>query len=200
MEDEIMKNYIYLDREKAKQGTSLVFKVSETKVDNYKEYFEGNAVEFYGEDLPHFITYLKDSDSIRAATEEEKLEKGDRILNDEEVVIDGKIVSYDSYSQKIVEDQIVDKTRQDYINEGIISLDSEKEKARTKREKEYAAYHKLVNNVFMGIEEALTEDESADIKVWHKAWKDVPNNYKNINIGIEDSYPKRSERINYYYN
>jgi len=195
-----MKKYIYLDREKAKEGVSLVFEISETKIETYKEYFEGNAVEFHGEDLPHFITYLKESDSIRSATEEEKLERGDRVLNDGEVLINGKIVSYDSYSQKIVDEQIVDKTRQDYINEGTITLDSEKEKARTQREKEYTAYQKLANNIFMGIEEKLTEDESADIKVWHKAWKDVPNNYTNINISIEKIYPKRSDRINYYYN
>ena len=195
-----MKNYIYLDREKAKEGVSLVYEVSETKVENYKEHFEGNALEFYGDDLPHFITYLKESDSIREATEEEKLERGDRTLNDGEVLIDGKIVSYDSYSQKIVDGQIVDKTRQDYITEEKITLESEKEKARAQREKEYAAYHKLVNNVFMEIEEPLTEDESADIKVWHKAWKDVPGNYTNINIPIEEIYPKRSDRINYYYN
>lgn len=195
-----MKKYIYLDREKAKKGISLVFKMSETKVENYKKYFEGNALEFYGEDLPHFITYLEESDSIRPATEEEKLERGDKVLNDGEVIIGGKIVSYDSYSQKIVDDQIVDKTRQDYINEGTITLESEKAKARTQREKEYTAYHKLVNNIFMGIEEELTEEESSDIKVWHKAWKDVPNNYTNINISIEEIYPKRSDRINYYYN
>ncbi|UUV18058.1 hypothetical protein NRK67_12270 [Fusobacteria bacterium ZRK30] len=195
-----MKNYIYLDREKAKEGVSLVYEVSETKIENYEEYFEGNAVEFYGEDLPHFITYLEETDSIREATEEEKLKRGDRVLNDGEVLMNGKIVSYDSYSQKIVDDQIVEKTRQDYITEGEITLESEKEKARTQREKEYAAYHKLANNIFMGIEEALTEDDSANIKVWHKAWKDVPGNYTNINIPIEGMYPKRSDRINYYYN
>ena len=195
-----MKNYIYIDREKSKEGISLVYEVSETNIENYEEYFEGNAVEFYGEDLPHFITYLEESDSIREATEEEKLERGDRALNNGEVLIDGKIVSYDSFSQKIVDGQIVDKIRQDYIAEGTITLESEKNKARAKREKEYAAYHKLVNNIFMGIEEELTETESTDIKVWHKAWKDVPNNYTNINISIEEMYPKRSERINYYYN
>ncbi|MGB6128866.1 MAG: hypothetical protein WBG30_08960 [Psychrilyobacter sp.] len=194
-----MKRYIYLDREKAKQGISLVYGVSETKIENYEQYFEGNAIEFYGGDLPHFVTYLEGSDSIREATEEEKLERGDRGLNDGEVLINGKIVYYDSYSQKIVNDQIVDKTRQDYISEGTITLDSEKEKARTQREKEYAAYQKLANNIFMGIEEKLTEEESANIKVWHKAWKDVPNNYTNINIVIEEMYPKRSDRINYYY-
>ena len=195
-----MKKYIYLDREKAKEGVSLVYEVSETKIENYEEYFEGNAVEFYGEDLPHFITYLEESDSIREATEEEKLERGDRVLNDGEILVDGKITSYDSYSQKIVDDQIVDKTRQDYITEGTITLESEKDKSRAQRGKEYTAYHKLVNNIFMGIEEELTENESADIKVWHKAWKDVPGNYTNINIPIEEIYPKRSDRINYYYN
>ncbi len=195
-----MKNYIYLDREKAKSGIALVYKISETKVTEYEKYFEGKAVEFYGEDLPHFITYMEETDSIREATEEEKLDRGDRILNDGEVLVDGKIVLYDNYSQKIVDDQIVDKTRQDYINEGTLTLDSEKEKARAQREKEYAAYHKFVNNIFMGIEEELTEDESASIKVWHKAWKDVPNNYTNIHIAIENIYPKRSDRINYYYN
>lgn len=194
-----MGNYIYLDREKAKEGVSLVFKVSETKIENYKEYFEGKAVEFYGEVLPHFITFINETDSIREATEEEKLSRGERSLAEGEAVINNVIVQYDTYSQKIIDGQIVNKTREDYITEGLITLESEKEKARSQREKEYTAYQKLANNIFMEIEEKLTEDESADIKVWHKAWKDVPNNYTNINISIEEFYPKRSDKVNYYY-
>ena len=83
--------YFYLDKKKAKEGITLVFLVSEGRREDYKEYFETAAIEFVGEDIPHFITYQEETDTIREATEEEKLKRGQRPLYDNEAVINGKI-------------------------------------------------------------------------------------------------------------
>uniref|UniRef100_UPI0026EDFABC molybdopterin cofactor-binding domain-containing protein n=1 Tax=Fusobacterium ulcerans TaxID=861 RepID=UPI0026EDFABC len=122
------KKYIYISREQAKQGLSCVFKVADEPVQNMAEYFEGKACLYVGEDLSHFITYIPELDTVREATEEEKLARKQRKLAENEFLKDGKIVSYDPYSQKVVGDEIVEKTREDYIQERIITLETEKEK------------------------------------------------------------------------
>ncbi len=190
--------YFYLDREKAKEGITLVFLVSEERKEDYKKYFEGAAIEFTGEDIPHFITYLEETDTIREATEEEKLERGQRPLYDNETVIDGKIVEYNPHTQKVVEGQLVEKTRDDYIGEGIITLDSEKEKARTQREKEFLALDILDAKVAVG-RDSLTAEEKQEIDIWYETWKELPNNYVDINTPIEGEYPDRPSKVDYYY-
>ena len=64
--------YIYVDKEEAKKGISLVLAVSENKIEDYKNILGNNAVEFIGEDLPYYITYDETKDIIRESTEEEK--------------------------------------------------------------------------------------------------------------------------------
>ncbi len=190
--------YFYLDREKAKEGITLVFLVSEERKDNYKEYFKGTAIEFTGEDIPHFITYQEETDTIREATEEEKLRRGQRALYDNEILIDGKIVEYNPYTQKVVEGEIVEKTREDYISEGIVTLESEKDKARSQREAELYALDILDAKVAVG-RDVLTPEEKEDVDIWYETWKDIPNNYSDIEVPIEESYPERPSKIDYYY-
>ena len=125
-------NYIYLDREKAKLGIALVYFASESAVGNYEEYFEGKAIEFIGDNLPHYITYVEDMDSVREATEIEIIERGQRVLADNEVIIDNEIVVYNAESQKVIDGEILDKTLSDYIEEGTITLDKYKEKLKEK--------------------------------------------------------------------
>ena len=50
----------------------------------------------------------------------------------------------------------------------------------------------------MGIEKALTQGEQEEVEQWHQGWREVPNNYMDINIPIEESYSVMLERINYY--
>ena len=57
-----MEKYIYLDRENAKKGIALVFAAKDHPVKDYPAYFGGEAIEFVGEDLPHYITYVQDGD------------------------------------------------------------------------------------------------------------------------------------------
>ena len=191
------KKYIYISREQAKQGVSCVFAVKDAPVQNMAEYFEGKACLYVGEDLPHFITYLPELDTIREATEEEKLERNQRKLSENELLIDGKITSYDPYSQKVINNEIIEKTREDYIAEGLITLETEKAKARAEREKVFIAldlYDKAV----------LREDiqESAEGKKardeFRQAWLELPNNYTDLNTPIEELYPVLPAIIAYF--
>lgn len=191
------KKYIYISREQAKKGVSCVFMVSDTPVQNMAEYFEGKACLYVGEDLPHFITYLPELDTIREATEEEKLVRQQRTLAENELLIDGKIVSYDTYSQKIVDGNIVEKTREDYIQEGLITLETEKEKARMEREKVFTALDLYDKAVLRGdIEESVEGKAARDS--FREAWLELPNNYTDINTPIEELYPILPSIIAYF--
>ena len=191
------KKYIYISREQAKKGVSCVFMVSDTPVNNMAEYFEGKACLYVGEDLPHFITYLPEADTIREATEEEKLERNQRNLAENELLIDGKITSYDPYSQKIVDGNIVEKVREDYIAEGIITLETEKEKARMEREKVFNALDLYDKAVLRGdIEESVEGKAARDS--FREAWLELPNNYVDINTPIEELYPILPSIIAYF--
>lgn len=107
--------YIYLDREEAKKGITLVLLTSPKKKRDFKKYFEGKAIEYVGDNLPHFITYVEESDTIREATEEEKLEKGQRSLFDNEALINGKITEYDPETQKVVSGKLIERTSEYHI-------------------------------------------------------------------------------------
>lgn len=191
------KKYIYISREQAKKGVSCVFMVSDTPVQNMAEYFEGKACLYVGEDLPHFITYLPEADTIREATEEEKLSRQQRTLAENELLIDGKIVSYDTYSHKVIDGAVVEKTREDYIVEGLITLETEKAKARAEREKIFNAldlYDKAVlrGDIQESAEGKATRDE------FRQAWLELPNTYTDLNTPIEELYPTLLAIIAYF--
>ena len=191
------KKYIYISREQAKKGVSCVFAVKDEPIKNMAEYFEGKACLYVGEDLPHFITYLPELDTIREATEEEKLERNQRKLAENELLIDGKITSYDPYSQKIVDGNIVEKTREDFIQEGLITLETEKEKARMEREKVFNALDLYDKAVLRGdIEESVEGKAARDS--FREAWLELPNNYVDINTPIEELYPILPSIIAYF--
>ncbi|WP_306583700.1 hypothetical protein [Fusobacterium ulcerans] len=191
------KKYIYISREQAKKGVSCVFMVSDTPVNNMAEYFEGKACLYEGEDLPHFITYLPEADTIREATEEEKLERNQRKLAENELLKDGKIISYDPYSQKVIDGNIVEKTREDYIQEGLITLETEKEKARMEREKVFNALDLYDKAVLRGdIEESVEGKAARDS--FREAWLELPNNYADLSTPIEELYPVLPAIIAYF--
>ncbi len=190
--------YIYLDREEAKKGVALVFKASEESIKGWDKYFEGKAVEFVGDDLPHFITYEEATDTVREATEEEKLERGQRELYENEALIDGEIVQYNPYLEKVIDNQIISKTREDFINEGVITLESEKDKARNQREKEFISidtYEKCV----LRERQPETPEMKIEVDNYIDAWKGLPNSYEDLSTPIEELYPKRPEYLDYYY-
>lgn len=192
-----MNKYIYISKEEAKKGVALVYAVTEEPIQNMDEYFEKKACLFIGQDLPHFITYLENENTIREATEEEKLERGQRQLAKNEILKNGKIISYNMNTQKVVNDEIIDKTREDYISEGAITLDSEKEKARTEREKQLRALDLYDKAVLRG-DIMETEEMKKNRDEFRKSWLEIPNNYDDINIPIEEFYPIPIESILYF--
>lgn len=189
--------YIYLDREKAKKGVAQVLGASEEKIKNYIEYFEDKAIEFIGDNIPYYITYVSELDAVRTATAEEMLEKNQRELKENEILINGKIVDYDIYSQKIVNNQIVDKTREDYINDKVITLDTEKLKARGERERDLNAVDLYDKAVLRGdiIETAKDKNER---DLFRNTWLNIPNNYVDLSVPIEKLYPVPTEKIKYF--
>ena len=109
--------YIYLDREEAKKGFALVLGASETKIEDYKNHYGGRAIEYVGDDIPHYITFDETTDTIREATETEKLERNQITLEDNQVIIDNQIYTYDKKYQKVVDNKIIDKTLKELLEE-----------------------------------------------------------------------------------
>ncbi|MCF2673385.1 hypothetical protein [Fusobacterium varium] len=118
-------------------------------------------------------------------------------MAENEFLKDGKIISYDPYSQKVVDGAIVEKTREDYINEGLITLETEKEKARAERKKVFSALDLYDKAVLRGdIEESREEKLARDY--FRKAWLELPNNYTDLSTPIEELYPIQPVIITYF--
>lgn len=191
------KNWHYICKEHAKQGVVLSFATFDEPVENYEQYFDNRAVEVHG-DVPHFITYIEETNSIREATEEEKLARNQRILNENEFLDNnGKIKSYDINTQKIVDNKVIDKTREDLIKENKITLDSEKNKARMERDKQLKVLDLYDKAVLRGdLEETKEMKEERDI--FRKKWLQLPNLYEDILTPIENLYPEQPSIIGYF--
>jgi len=200
-----MKTKIHLlDKEIAQSGYACVnasYEVEESEANRFMEELKKDYPEkiiFQG-DIPHYITYDENTNIIRKATEEEKLKRGDRKLSTNEIVIEGKIISYDPYFQKIVNGQIVNKTRKDFINENIITLEREIDKARQERIKLFNALD-LYDKAVLRKDITETEEEKLDRDIFRETWLDIPGSYKNLDIDIENLYPDIPEKIKYFIN
>ena len=122
--------FFYVDKEEAKYGNSLILATNNEKIVDYKNVLGGNAIEFVGENLPFYITYDEKTNSIREATELEKLSRGQLVLEENQVIINNQIITYDLNFQKVVDGKVVNKTNKELIENGIISLEKLKEKKR----------------------------------------------------------------------
>lgn len=194
----VKNRYIYISREQAKNGVALVFAVRDSEIENQEEYFGGKACLFTGENLPHYITYLPEKDTVREATEEEKLERNQRKLASNEFVDDdGKIVSYDTYSQKVEGNKVVEKTREDYMREAIITLSTERDKCRFERNIRLKAVDLYDKAVLRG-DIVETSEMKLERDTYRKEWLTLPANYINLEVSIEESYPKTPEKIAYF--
>nr|WP_314532187.1 DUF4376 domain-containing protein [uncultured Fusobacterium sp.] len=120
--------YIYLDREEAKKGFTLVLGASETKIEDYKNHYEGRAIEYVGDDIPHYITYDEVTDTIREATELEKAERGQLVLEENQVIINNQIITYDLNFQKVVDGKVVNKTLKELVETNILTIEEVKTK------------------------------------------------------------------------
>jgi hypothetical protein len=83
--------YIYLDKEEAKKGISLVITATEEPIVDYTKVLDDNCIEFVGDNIPYYITYVEESNTIREATMIELYNRGLYILSDNEYVKNGEI-------------------------------------------------------------------------------------------------------------
>lgn len=190
--------YIYLDIEKAKEGIALVLSVTDIRIKNYKEYFEEKAVEYISENIPPFISYDTETDTIRKATKEEMFKRKQlKLENNQFINMNGEIITYDIFTQKVVDNILVEKTRKDYIDNNIITIESEKNKARSKRKAVFYTLDKydkavLRNDIDESNEHKLLRD------TFRKEWLDLPNSYIDISIPIESLFPVMPNFIKYF--
>ncbi len=189
--------FIYLDKEKAKQGISLVLGVSDERVEKYKEYYGQNSVEFIGDDVPHYISYDDAHNTIREATKDERYKQGNLTLQNYEVIIDGEIVEIDVDNEKVVNGILVEKTRQEKINSGYITIKSEMNFARGIRTGYLLALDKADKNYLMG-RLRLTNDELLEHTIFYNNLLDITKNYTDLSVPIMDRMPKVPTKIKQY--
>ena len=120
--------FYYIDKEEAKNGNSLILAVTNEQYDDYKKRFNDKAIEFQGENLPFYITYDEITNTIREATELEKIDRGQLKLDENQVIINNKIVTYNKDFQKIISGKIVNKTLKELLETNILTIEEIKTK------------------------------------------------------------------------
>ena len=122
--------YYYVDKIEAIKGNSLVLATRTDKIKNYKEVLGENAVDYQGDNLPFYITYNSETDTVRGSTELEKVKRGQLNLEDNQIIIDNQIITYDKKYQKVVVNKIMNKSLKELIDENIITLEDAKHQKR----------------------------------------------------------------------
>ena len=120
--------FYYIDKEEAKNGNSLILAVTNEQYDDYKKRFNDKAIEFQGENLPFYITYDEVTNTVREATELEKIDRGQLTLYENQVIINNKIVTYNKDYQKIISGKIVNKTLKELLETNILTIEEIKTK------------------------------------------------------------------------
>lgn len=115
--------FYYIDKEEAKNGNSLILAVTNEQYDDYKKRFNDKAIEFQGENLPFYITYNEITNTVREATELEKIERDQLKLDKNQVIINNKIVTYNKDYQKIISGKIVNKTLKELLEANILTIE-----------------------------------------------------------------------------
>lgn len=122
--------FYYIDKIEAIKGNSLVLATRADRLKNYKEVLGENAIEYTGDVLPFYITYDSKTNTIREATEVEKVKRNQLKLAENQIIIDNQIITYDKKYQKIVDDKVVNKTLKELIEENVITLEDAKHQKR----------------------------------------------------------------------
>ncbi len=120
--------FYYIDKEEAKNGNSLILAVTNEQYDDYKKRFNDKAIEFQGENLPFYITYDEIANTVREATELEKIDRGQLKLGDNQIIINNQIVNYNKDYQKIVSGKIIDKSLKELVETNILTIEEVKKK------------------------------------------------------------------------
>lgn len=122
--------FYYIDKIEAIKGNSLILATRNDRFKNFKEVLGENAIEYNGNSLPFYITYDEKTNTIRESTDVEKVKRGQLKLEDNQIVINNQIITYDKKYQKIVEDKVVNKSLKELIDENIITFEEAKHQKR----------------------------------------------------------------------
>lgn len=150
------------------------------------------------EDLPNDLIYDEKTELVRKMTDKELVDLTGKELQEGEYLVGDNIESYDVQYEYIDKNGIKQiKTREQLIKEKIITLETEKIKARHEREKAFDAldlYDKAVlrGDILESEEGKITRDN------FRKAWLELPNTYSDITIPIESLYPEMPKIIEYF--
>lgn len=170
--------YYYVDKIEAKKGNSLVLAIRSDKVENYKDVLGENAVEYNGDNLPFYLTYDSQTDTVREATELEKVERGQLILEKNQTIINNRIVTYDKNYEKIENQKVIKKTTKELFEDGIITLYEVRNNKREELKK--IRIDKLYENIKIGGNEFQVRQEDLD-NFW-----DIDYMIKNNSIQLTD--------------
>lgn len=194
---DINKQYFYIDKEYADQNfQSQIIAVFQKPLKNPAKYFNKEVYCHIGKDIPFYITIEKDK--IREATEFEKYQRKQRVLEENEYISDNQILTYDTTFEYIDHQGIKQtKTRKQLVDEKIITLESEKEKARAEREKVLQALDLYDKAVLRG-DIVETPEGKISRDNYRTAWLELPNNYVDVMIPIETLYPVAPAAIKYF--
>lgn len=150
------------------------------------------------EDLPNDLIYDETTGFVRAMTDKELIDLTPKELAENEYLVGDKIATYDTIYEYIDEHGIKQtKTREQLIKEKIITLETEKEKARREREKAFEALDLYDKAVLRG--DIIESEEGKKARdEFRTAWLELPNNYTDITVPIEELYPETPKIIKYF--
>lgn len=150
------------------------------------------------EDLPNDLIFEETTGFVRVMTDKELIDLTPKELAENEYLVGDKIATFDTVYEYIDEHGVKQtKTREQLIREKIITLETEKEKARREREKAFEALDLYDKAVLRGdITESEETKKARD--EYRKAWLELPNNYVDITIPIETLYPEMPKIIEYF--
>lgn len=186
--------YHYLDRKYAEKAQCVTMGDGR-RIENYKEYFGEDTIEFVGDKLPDFPIIV--GDTVREATKEELVDMGLLFLDDNMKIINNKVVTINPYTQKFDGDSVVDKTREDLIKDGVITIEHEIKRARARRNFLFKALDIYDAKVGSG-RITPSKTEKAEITRWYNKLKEIPKTYDNVFVDIMECFGETPELIKYY--
>lgn len=150
------------------------------------------------EDLPNDLIYDEGTGFVRAMTDKELIDLTPKELAENEYLVGDKIATFDTVYEYIDEQGVKQtKTREQLIKEKIITLETEKEKARREREKAFEALDLYDKAVLRG--DIIESEEGKKARdEFRRVWLELPNSYTDVTIPIETLYPEMPKIIEYF--
>lgn len=99
-----------------------------------------------------------------------------------------------------LENKVLEKNtenREIFIKNELITIETEVERARQRR-KELFKVLDLLESKILNKRIELKEEEKISLENWYKTWLELPNQYKDLSIPIEEKYPSIPKCIEYY--